>query len=312
MSRNFGAGTRQMSDAGQVFLTAASERGDVSFSTAATQADRWSSFAAWAKSQGIGRMERVDGEMVRNYGRELADQVRAGDLAAATAQNYVSAVNSVMCLATRGKWQPVSPTKECGIDQRSAVRKDAPGALDRSAYSEAVASVRANVGERAAAMVELARELGLRSKEASLLDARAALAQAQKTGYVAIFEGTKGGLERTVPITSPGQIEALQRAAGAQAEARAVMPPQANWKSWLGGELRNAREVVQQTTGGGLHDLRAAYACERYQTLTGHSAPAAGGEIQDRAADKAAREQIAHELGHGRAEVVSEYVGGRS
>ncbi len=70
--------------------------------------------------------------------------------------------------------------------------------------------------------------------------------------------------------------------------------------------------MVQQHTGGGLHDLRASYACERYEALTGHAAPCAGGEIADRDRDQAARLAVAEELGHGRAEITAEYVGGRS
>lgn len=312
MSRNFGIGQRDMGKAGQVALQSSAKAGAVSFSTAATNGDRWQSFAEWAKENDVKKMENVTPDLVREYGRELADQVKAGELAAATAQNYVSAVNSVMTLATQGGWQSVSPTKDCGIEQRSAVRDDAPGALDRSAYSRAVEAVRDEVGERAGAVVELARELGLRSKEASLLDARAALAEASERGAVTVTEGSKGGREREVPITSPGQVQALERAAQAQGDARAVMPPEQDWKSWREGELREAREVVQEHTGGGLHDLRAAYACERYQSLTGHAAPCAGGEILDRDRDAVARLAVAEELGHGRAEVTSEYVGGRS
>ena len=159
--------------------------------------------------------------------------------------------------------------------------------------------------------MELARELGLRSKEASLLDARAALAEAQQRGALTISDGTKGGREREVPITNQGQREALDRAAQAQGDARAVIPADQNWKTWREGELRDARELVQEHTGGGLHDLRAAHACERYEQLTGHAAPCAGGEIADKARDEAARLAVAEELGHGRAEVVAEYVGSR-
>lgn len=311
MSRNYGLGSRVMSDAGRMALDRAAARGEVSFSTAATQAERWARFAQWAKAQGIGRMERIDGEMVRAYGRELADQVKAGDLAAATAQNYVSAINAVMALATQNKWASISPTKDCGIPQRSAVRDDAPGAVDRSTYNLALGNVRDQVGDRAAAVVELARELGLRSKEASLLDAKAALVEAETSGAVSIYEGTKGGLERTVSISNRDQVAALERAAAAQGDARAVMPSSENWKSWREGDLRDARELVQSSTGGGLHDLRAAYACDRYQVLTGHAAPAAGGQIQNKASDQLARQVIGEELGHGRADVVAEYVGGR-
>ena len=32
----------------------------------------------------------------------------------------------VMTIATKGEWQSVRPTKDCGIQQRSAIREDAP------------------------------------------------------------------------------------------------------------------------------------------------------------------------------------------
>jgi len=312
MSRNFGIGQRDMGKAGQVALQNSAREGAVSFSTAATNGERWNSFTAWAKDQDVKKMENVTQELVKQYGQELAAQVKTGDLAAATAQNYVSAVNSVMNIATQGEWRSVSPTKDCNIAERCAIRQDAPGALDRAAYGRAVEAVRAEVGNRAAAVVELARDLGLRSKEASMLDARAALAEAQQRGAVAITEGSKGGREREVPITSPAQVQVLERAAQAQGDARAVMPAGENWQSWREGQLRDARELVQAATGGGLHDLRAGYACERYQALTGHAAPCAGGQIENRERDQAARLVVAEELGHGRAEVASEYLGGRS
>lgn len=312
MSRNFGIGQRDMGKAGQVVLNNAAQEGSVSFSTAATNSDRWNAFKNWACHQNVKKMENVTQELVKQYGQELAVQVKCGDLSASTAQNYVSAVNSVLSLATKGQWASISPTKGCGIPQRSAVRQDTPGALDRSAYSRAVESVRTQEGARAAAVVELARELGLRSKEASLLDARAALIEAREQGTVTITEGSKGGRQREVPISSAGQVAALQRAAEAQGEARAVMPPGENWQTWRQGGLRESRDLVQLHTGGGLHDLRTTYACQRYETLTGHAAPCVGGEIQDRSADLAARLEISSELGHGRTEVVSAYVGGRS
>jgi site-specific recombinase XerC len=301
-----------MGTAGQYALNNSARDGAVSFSTAATNGDRWESFSAWAKEEGVKKMENVTPELVKEYGQELAEKVKNGEMAASTAQNYVSAVNSVMNIATNNEWKSVSPTKDCGIDQRSHVREDAPGALDREAVSRAVDAVRAEVGERAAAVVELARELGLRSKEASLLDARGALAEARERGAVTVDAGTKGGREREVPITSETQVQALERAAQAQGGDRSMVPEGQSWASWREGELRDAREVVQEHTGGGLHDLRAAFACQRYETLAGHAAPCTGAAIQDRDRDAAARLAVAEELGHSRIDVVAEYVGGRS
>ena len=139
----------------------------MSFSTAATQADRWASFSAWAKEQGVGRMERIDKEMVRAYGRELADQVKAGDLAPCDRAKLRLGRQLGHVPGHQGGLGERLPTKDCGIAQRSAVREDAPGALDRAACARAIEAVRVEVGDRAAAVVELARELGLRSKEAS-------------------------------------------------------------------------------------------------------------------------------------------------
>ena len=137
MSRNFGLGSRDMGTAGQYALNNSARDGAVSFCTAATNGDRWESFAAWAKDEGVKKMENVTPELVKEYGQELAEKVKNGEMAASTAQNYVSAVNSVMNIATNNEWKSVSPTKDCGIDQRSHVREDAPGALDRDASARA-------------------------------------------------------------------------------------------------------------------------------------------------------------------------------
>lgn len=309
MSRNFSLGQRDMERAGRAALDQAARSGHISFSTAANNSERWRCFTKWAKEHDIKKMENVSKKLVTDYGLFLAEQVRSSAMAASTAQNYVSAVNSVMTIATN--WHSVSPTKDCGIEQRCAVRQDTPAALNREIYGRALAIVSQRLGERASAVVELARELGLRTKEASLLNAREALKEALRKGQVTLRDGTKGGRERDIPITLSSQKKALQRASQAQGKARAVMPEGLNWKTWRSGELRETRNVIRELTGGSLHDLRASYACERYEALAQHPAPCTGASIQDRQLDEEARLQIALELGHSRIEVVAEYVGGR-
>jgi hypothetical protein len=79
-------------------------------------------------------------------------------------------------------------------------------------------------------------------------------------------------------------------------------------------ELNRAREVLHAQSLPGYHDARAAYACERYQTLTGRAAPVVSGQrptATERASDASARMVIARELGHGRIDVLAAYVGGR-
>jgi hypothetical protein len=256
-------------------------------------------------------MERIDGELVREFGRGLAEKVENGEISESYSQNLVSAVNTVMSLAKDGDWQSVSPTKDCGIPERNFVRQEAPESLNRDIYESGRDAVRAEMDDRAAAIVDLARELGLRSKEASLLDAQKSYLQAQETGKVTISAGTKGGRARELTIKSETQLQALKNAAEAQKEGRSMIPQGENWKSWREGELRQIREIVKEKTGGGLHDLRTAYACERYQSQTGWAAPSAGGQIEDKTIDREARIVVSHELGHGRIDVVASYVGGR-
>lgn len=309
MSRNYGLGTRDMAQAGRMALAQACKRGELSFASVDAISDRWGHFASFAKSEGVGRMERITPELVQEYGRSLASQVREGQMTPSYAQNMVSAINTVMHQVRQ--WKSVSPTKDCQIATRSHVRDTPPVGIDRANLGRALDALRDAGQHRGAAVVELARELGLRSKEASLLDVGKALKEAQNRGVVTISEGTKGGRVREVPITRPEQISTLSRAAAAQGDARALIPADQNWQQWREGGLRDTREAVQEHTGGGLHDLRAAYACDRYNQITGAVAPVMGGQILDRQADKEARERISNELGHDRIEVTASYVGGR-
>jgi integrase len=157
----------------------------------------------------------------------------------------------------------------------------------------------------------LARELGLRSKEAALLNAHKALQEARERGRMTIVDGTKGGRPRTVPVLQEQQLSALANAATLQGAGRALISVEQNWKQFRENTLRQGRGPLQQAGITGYHDLRAAYACDRYQQLTGHPAPVIAGGIVDKHQDRLAREQISAELGHGRIDVVAEYIGGR-
>jgi len=306
MSRNFGWGSRDMADAGRIALQSTS----ASFSTIGTHIERFQQFKNFAKENGIGRMERITPELVIEFGKIQADKVDAGQLEPSYAQNLVSSINSVMKAATRNEWRSVSPTKDCKISQRDNVRKTATP--EREKVQNTINEMKGQGNERVAAIAQLAMDLGLRSKEASLINAKAALEQAQNKGVVSISDGTKGGRERELKIQNERQIETLRNAAAVQGNHRSLVPSNQSWKGFRGGELRNGRETVAQGTGSrGIHDLRATYAAERYQAIMGHPAPCNGGTITDKQADLEARQTIAEELGHGRISVVSSYIGGR-
>jgi hypothetical protein len=91
------------------------------------------------------------------------------------------------------------------------------------------------------------------------------------------------------------------------------LAPDESYKDFMQIVVRPARDLLHEQGVKGFHELRAAYACERYEQLTGFPAPVNGGRghREDQELDQRAREQISHELGHNRIDVVSAYIGGR-
>lgn len=308
MSRNYGIGSRDMSRAGCILLDRMSHEGKCSFATAPAYKSGWKSFSEEAKDSGIKRMEHITRAFVVDYGKSLADDVRNGVLKASTAQGYLTAVNRVMT-AVRPNWKSVSSIKECKIPQRHFVRDTSP--ITRQRFEAFIA----NTCHRHKALYLLCREFGLRSKEAACLDIQKALREARKNQCIQVSKGTKGGRDRSVPITNgERQIRALEFAKSQLGKNdTALIPKELNFAQYKHGEMRNAgEELKEQTNATGLHELRAAYACERYKELTGHEAPCvsqSGHREITREEDHAARLVIAKELGHGRIDVVAAYVG---
>ena len=311
MSRNYGLGSRNMYMAGRFALNNSVKNRILSFATASVVAERWRLFALWAVKNGVKKMERITRELVVNYGKDLVKRIDGGVLSVATAHVYVSAINTVMSIALGAVWEKISPTRDCGIPQRCAVRKTSPGGLNQGSFKSAIDAVCKKYGGRLACVVALMRVFGLRSKEASLINAKRAFLEAVDYGEMTVGYGTKGGRERKVPVNTKEKIELLKNAAIAQANDFSMIPADTSWMIWQRGSLKAARKIVRDRTSGGLHDLRAAYACERYAEITGNSAPAAGGKITDMQLDFEARKIISAELGHNRIDVVAEYVGGR-
>ncbi len=96
--------------------------------------------------------------------------------------------------------------------------------------------------------------------------------------------------------------------------SRNLIAPNESYLSVFQKIVRPARDILHAYSLKGFHELRAAFACERYEQITQHRAPINGGECCqiDRSLDREARRQISYELGHGRIDVVAAYVGGRA
>lgn len=307
MTRNYGIGSRDMLDAARMVLRRARAAGGLSFESVAALSERFALFARFAKAKGIGRMERITRDLVIDYGLGLAAQVRAREMKASYAQNLVSAVNTVLTLASSHRWTAVSPTRECLIPRRSNVRLEAPGGFELGKFDHATQSLDA-LGQ---VYTRLIRDFGLRTKEAALLDCNKALAQAQHHQAVVIVCGTKGGKARVIPMISVRQLTTLQAASQMQGANRNMIPAGMSWSRFQSSLLRDWREALQARGIKRLHDLRASYACARYENMTGSAAPVFTQPIMDRELDWKARGLIGRELGHEREDVVCSYVGGR-
>ena len=121
---------------------------------------------------------------------------------------------------------------------------------------------------------------------------------------------TKGGRAREIPIWNDGQravLDAARRLAG----GGALIPGGRNY-------VEQRRVYEKQTKAAGLarmHGLRHRYAQSRFERLAGWKAPAAGGPRQrslapsERRVDRAARLAVSRELGHGRVDAASVYLG---
>ncbi|MOA23223.1 Integrase [compost metagenome] len=143
------------------------------------------------------------------------------------------------------------------------------------------------------------------------MDARAALRWADGHEHLTITAGTKGGRPRQIPLSNrEWQIKVLERAAAIQGSHHSLVPKELTWKEFREGEVRQARELLQRYGITRLHELRAAYACDRYARISGCLAPVLGGKA-GREVDVRARMQVAEELGHGRIDVTNAYLGGQ-
>lgn len=306
--RNFGFG-KQMAWAGKNAL--ADRYGEGHYGTQAAHADRWQQFCNYARDQGVRDVRQVTEELVTSYGQSLQQQVAVDEMAVSYAQNLLSSVNVVLEVMQGDSLIHVSPSELVG--ERNNVRQEVPAGLARERLQQTVSYLRDRREARVAAIAELARNLGLRFREASLFDARRALQQVVSKGAVNITEGTKGGrgrgVDRWVPV-SPEATATLHRAAELQGEGRNLIPEDRSYAQWRDHAYHVWSGVAQDHGLKGFHDLRAAYACDRYQSITGSPAPVIEGRREaEKDIDKAAREIISAELGHGRIDVASAYIG---
>ncbi|OOG13381.1 integrase domain-containing protein [Pseudomonas sp. C9] len=317
--RNFGYG-RQLSYAGPQALKDLFGGGH--YGTVKAHSDRWQAFVRWCRSEdgpGVNDARQIDRQTLLDYAEHLRQQVEQGAIGIATAQNRLSSVNRTMAALRVDQYVTVvSPSKALGM-RRTSVRQSVPQGQDREHVKRIVDILCELQMQRAAAIVHLARAAGMRLREAILADLPRLQREAEQLGRINIQDGTKGGRSgASAPrwITVDDHVrDALRFAEQVSPDgSRNLLAPNERYLEFQRGIARPARDILHPYSLKGFHELRAAYACERYEQITHHFAPINGGSCYqlDRRLDQAARDQISYELGHGRIDVVSAYIGGRA
>ena len=320
-SRNYGFG-KQLTWAGRQAVQ--NRYGEGHFASVEAHSRRWEQFVSYLREEQIRDARYIEMSDIQNYAVTLREQVAEGRMSVSYAQNLLSTVNVVLEEMRGDQSLRISPSDEVG--ERSFVREEPPTWMDRDAVSEVIENLHSEVPEvprelepelapmveeLVASQIELAREFGLRWRETILADAQRLHSEAQSTGCVTISEGTKGGREREIQLHHEHQVEILERAASLQERLGSTCF--IRWGQNYRQSSETASRLLYSHGGHHFHDLRAAYACERYQELTGYPAPCVAGEmLATRDADLEARQIITAELGHGRIDVVASYIGGRS
>ncbi len=105
-----------------------------------------------------------------------------------------------------------------------------------------------------AMQLELQRAFGLRMRETALLKPH----QADKDGYLAVNWGTKGGLDRIIPIQTDYQRDVLLRAKSLiKIKTHSVIPDGYNFKQWKNHYYYICRENgINRKNGITSHGLR--------------------------------------------------------
>lgn len=313
--RNFGYG-KQMDWAGQQALKDIYGRGH--FGTVASHAQRWQQFCNWARSNhGIKDACAIDQSLLESYVANLVERVEDETMAVSYAQNLIVSANITLEALRQDKAIRIeSPATWVG--KRQTVRTRVPDGMDWEDIDRLVARLRQKNLQRAAVILLLCRSFGVRLREAILANYADWHRQARERGQIDIREGTKGGrgkeVERWVPVSERGRL-ALREAVHVrnQLGGQNLLRPDETFDDLVNdGEVHRARKILHEFGIKGYHELRAAWACERYEEISGATAPVPqAGTSPGQQNDDPFRLTLARELGHDRVDVVAAYIGAR-
>jgi integrase len=229
-------------------------------------------------------------------------------LSASTIQNNISTFRTFAgWIGKAGMVERADKYVSAGAASRSSVNRE-----DKSWQAQGV-DIAAKIAEvsakdaRVGLQLALQAAFGLRARESMQLRPHVA----DKGSYLALTVGTKGGRDRVVPIDTPAKRELLDRAKTFAASKLASTSDPAKTLAQAKNHYYHVLRACGVTRAEGItsHGLRHGYANDRYEQIAGEASPVRGGQSPGQDEDKAARLEVAEELGHSRESVTTHYLG---
>lgn len=235
-----------------------------------------------------------------------------GQYSTAYAHNILSAMNNYLRYAGRSNLI-VSPARTTRR-KRTRVRTEP---LDFSLQNILEAADQAaTIDARFKAIILTCAALGLRLNEAILLEPREALRTLRKCGHIDVIHGSKGGRSRTVerltyPIFPIEQTleETLPLCRNLRGN---LLEEDETSKKFSERCQRFIQPILKKNGIRKIHDLRAFYAVEVYENLSGFDAPIRCNKRPkgySKSVDQSVRMEISTRLGHSRVDVTNTYLG---
>lgn len=318
-SRNWGWG-RSAKNAAKNSLRC--HAGGGHFANVATHSERFNLCCDWMKAElGITDLRDFTKEHLQNYAKHLKALMLDGRIAVSTATNRISSCNVVFQVLRSDTKIRIDKIGELLGVKRSYIRRSVPNGM----HLPDVESLQQQLMEaglaRIAAVVGLTSSCGMRLRESILADLPRLEREAREIGKINIQEGAKGGrrgafAERWIPASDEVKAAIEYAMTVSPKSSRNLLAFSEQYKTFLRGPIEKARREFLGISIKGFHELRAAYACRRYEQITGHPAPVILKRKllseKEKGEDENARRIISHELGHNRIEITNSYLGSNS
>lgn len=262
------------------------------------------------------------GNVSNKHVAQAVEHWTAEGLSVATIKNYLSGVRALCTAYGNDRIEPLN--ESFGVSNRVYVNNENK-AVPEDVFTQAVQALRDSGDSkkaRVALMLEYQRHLGLRLEESMKFNPLR-----DDVGLmVYISKGTKGGRPRWLSQMDGDKWDILQK--GRKSDfyrwtTDSIIPKEMNDRAWVSYVYRTVRSVgLTREAGYTMHGLRHAYAHERFEQMTGFAPPVNFDSLADyqenallrngpdfKYAQDRARWFISEELGHGRIEIVSQYLG---